>query len=146
MGAIASGIMATIGAAAILAVIAGAAGGAFLWKARGGLALGGPALAGTYFMVVLFVLEISWLGAVLFGIVPLALTFLTSYLAACHLTMRAELRPLWAALAALVIALIVGFLYLLSLRIDIWMSTWIAVVINACLVLVAIRNWKLALR
>ena len=51
MGAIASGIMATIGAAAILAVITGAAGGAFLWKARGGLAL-----AGIYFMVVLFAL------------------------------------------------------------------------------------------
>ena len=133
-----------IGAAAVLAVIAGAAGGAALWKAKYGLALGGPSVAGIYFLAVVFFLEISWLGAVLFGVVPLVMTFLVSYLTARHLIMRAKLRPIGAALAALVTALIVGFLYLLLFRISLWVSVWIAAGVNAYLMFLAIRNWKLA--
>jgi hypothetical protein len=144
MAAVASGIMAMIGAVAVLAVIVGAVTGSLFWKAKRGLALGGLSVVGVYLLAVLAFLKISWLGAVLFGATPLILTFLVSYLAARLLKVRANLRPIWATLAALSAALIVGFFYLLLLKFNLWASVWIAVGLDAFLMLLAIRNWKLA--
>jgi hypothetical protein len=136
--------MAMIGAVACLAVIVGAVTGSLSWKAKRGLALGGPAVVCVYLLAVVAFLEISWLGAVLFGATPLILTFLVSYLAARHLKVRANMRPIWATLAALGAALIVGLFYLLLFRFNLWASVWIAAGLDAFLSLLAIRNWKLA--
>ena len=140
MAPVAAAAYATIGATALLAVIIGAVGGAVLWRARHGLALGGLFVVGAFFVAFAAFIGFSWRGALVFGVIPLILTFLISFLAARQLRTRANFRPIWASLAALGTALILGLLYMLLFRIDPWVQAWVGAVLDVGLAWLAIRD------
>lgn len=143
--------IASIAGAAVLAIIIGAVSGAVAWRVRHGLVLGGLLSIGAYLLVLAIDGGLHWLrGTAVFGGPPFVLTFLISYLAARYLTARANLRPLWATVAALASALVIGCLYLLWFRFGLlrsspWEPIWIAVGADACLLFVAIRGRSVVL-
>jgi hypothetical protein len=144
MEVIAAGARVMVAMAATVAVIVGAIGGAIVWRGGIRLTLGGLSGMLVYFLAATALLGFSFLTlAVIVGIPILVLSFLISYLTARHLRSRTSLRLMWATPAAVGSALTVGFLYLLLFRLSLWAPVWIALGADACLILLAIRNWKL---
>lgn len=145
MEPLAVGAIVSIAGTAALAVIIGALSGAVVWRVRHGLIWGGLLSISAYLFVFAIDGDFSLRGAAVFGGPPLVLTFLISYLAARQLTARANLRALWATVAALASALAVGTLYLLWFRFGLlrsspWEPIWTAAGADVCLLLVAIRD------
>lgn len=144
MAPVAAAVEVTAVSAALLGVLVGAAGGIVVWRLRSGLLVGGLAVAGVYVLFVIATLGYFWLRlAVFFGVLPLIQALLLSWLIARQLEARAKLRPLWNALAALSCTLVVGWLCLLSSRLDLLGPTWLAVGVIACLIFVSIARRKL---
>ncbi len=143
--------LASIAGAAVLAVIIGAMSGAVAWRVRHGLVWGVLSSIGVYLLLLAIDRGLHSLrGGAVFGGPPLVLTFLISYLVACHLKTRANLRSLWASLAALASALVIGYLYLLWFRFGLlrsspWEPIWITVGADTYLLFVTIRGRNLVL-
>src|SRR5262245_49506825 len=114
-----------IAAAAVLAVMVGALGGAIASALRAGLLLGGVLTAGAYLADLVFIESVGLKTATLF--LPLvALTFLTSWLTARLLEARLGLPRVWAASLAFVCALLTGFLCMLLGRVGLLIPVWAA--------------------
>lgn len=145
MEPVAYGIMAMIGGATVLAIILGAASGSTTWQTKRGLTLGLPTVVGVYLLAGVALINFSWLGVALFGIAPLVLTFLFSCLTARYLNVRANLRPIWSALIALIVTSIVGGIYILLLRFNLWVALWMGAGLDVLLILFTIRKWNIVL-
>ena len=147
MEVIANGFMIMATITAMAAVIMGAIGGSIVWRVKSGLALGSLSTMGLYLLPAVAFLGFPWVAVVVFfGIPPLMLTFLTSFLAGHHLDARANLPPIWATLAALGSALTAGALYLLLFRFSMQASIWVTLGAVVCLILIAFKNRKVAPR
>lgn len=148
MEVIAVGFKVLVASVVVTAVIVGAMSGAVFWRAKNGLVLGSLSALGVYFLAVAIDLDLLPWGklTLVFGVPPLIMTFLMSYLTARHLKARSKLRPLWASLAALGGTLIVGFSYGFLFRIGFEAPIWTALGADAGLILLTIRNRRLVLQ
>jgi hypothetical protein len=108
--------LALIAGVTVFAALCGAVGGAILWRVNSGFILGALSVTVMYFLLVAILDYGALKAAAYFGILPLLLTFLFANVSARALARHKKNRPTWAALVALGIALIVGFLYLQLLR------------------------------
>jgi len=119
----------------------GAFGGAIVWMARARL------LPGAVVTFVVYAIVQAFLSTprdrftfVAFGVLPMVLTFLTALVVARQLEVRIGLRRIWAALAALGIALCVGFADVLLVRVRMWAPHAVALVAGIGLALVLMRS------
>lgn len=147
MEVVANGFKILTASVVVTAVTIGALSGAVAWRIKNGLILGGLSALGVYFLAVAMSLNLlSWFKLVLlFGVPPLIMTFLISYLTALHLKAHGKLCPLWASLAALGGALILGILYGFLFRVGFEVPIWTALGVDACLILLAVRRRRLVL-
>src|SRR3954447_25395146 len=115
-----------VAALAVQAVLFGAFGGAIAWAIRAGLLWGGLLTAASFLAAAVPLGFYRLEPAVLYGMPLMTLTFLTAWLSARSLETRAAWRRVWAALAGLAAAVVVGFLWLLPSRLDLWAPVWLA--------------------
>jgi len=139
------GGVAIVAGAIIVAVLVGAAGGAINGRLKGELSLGAILVVGTYFLVVISLESWSSWKVTLFGMLPLILSFLVGSLTTQFLETRFGLRPVFATLAALGSALLVGFLYLTLIRFGWWVlvdpsTAWIALAALSYLTILSIQR------
>jgi hypothetical protein len=142
MAPVAAAAMVMIAAAAVLAYLAGAIGGAVVWLLRWNLLLGGLATFCGY--VVWSIAEHDWdtgwlRGDLIWGAPMMSLAFLVSSASARWLAARVRLRPIWVALAAFVFTLCFGIVYMLMFRLDLLMPLYVALALDVCLVVMLIR-------
>jgi len=140
MGAVAAGFYVTVAAAAIVALIIGAIHGAIFWRVRSGLALGSLVSLVVYLVVAFAFFGIFTLGAIFCGIIPLTLSFLSSYLIASYFNKSKGLRPIWSSIAAFSSSLAVGVLYMLSFRAGLWVPLVLGLVANGYLASLVIKS------
>ena len=128
-----------IASAALLAVLLGAIGGALAWAVKSwvkGSLLWCGLMAAAGYLVAKTVLGSGRLWpAISIGIPFLMLSLLTSWLSARHLETRARWRRPWAALAALGIGLLLGYLWGFQFRLGLWVPIRTALVADAGLIL-----------
>ena len=147
MAPVAAAVFATAAAAAFLGVVVGVVAGIVVWKLRWGLLAGVLAVVGIYVLLAIALLGSFWLQlALFFGIPPLLQAALLSWTIARQLEVRTKLRPLWTALVALGCSLATGMLCLLTGRLNLYAPMWLALVIGACLILLAVWQRKPASR
>jgi predicted small integral membrane protein len=139
------GGLAVVAGAIAIALFVGAVGGAIHGRLRGELSLGALLVLGAYALIVIALESWSSRKIVVFGMLPLMLTFLVSSLTTQLLATRARVRPMIAALAGFGSALFLGFLYLMLIRFD-WLplvdpnTAWVALAALSCLILLSIRK------
>lgn len=124
-----------IATAALDGVIVGTFAGAIAWAVRRSPIWVGLLVAGGYLAATVFLASYSLAAAAVFGIPPLVLTFLTSWLAAYYLESRAGLRPIWATLVAFCCALITGLVWGLLFRLSVWAPVTFAAAADVFLIL-----------
>ena len=129
-----------VAAAAVLAVIVGAAAGAIAWLLNARLLLLALVAAGVYFVDRVLLGSANLWSAAVIGMPPLILTVLVSWLTARYLGARWQLRRIPAALAGLGCALLLGFLWGFLFRLGLWLPVWIALAADVCLVAVFYRR------
>ena len=115
MAPVGYGFLFLIFTAALTGVVVGAVAGAVVWRFRFNLALGGLVTACVLPLVLVAEAygSVYWLRVkIIWGAPSAALTFLICSIAARWLEARTALRPSWIALAACVLALGLGMLYL----------------------------------
>ena len=140
MGPVGAAGYVMVTSAAILAMILGALAGAIAWPIRCSLLWPALLAAAAYLATTVILGNAALWPAVVIGLPPLLLTLLTSWLAASYLEERARLRRIWAALAALGCALLVGFLWGFSFRLGLWVPAYLAIAIDACLIVLFYRR------
>lgn len=143
MELLAVGYLVLIGAAAVLGVLVGAVGGAVVWRLRINLALGAALTACVCLLI--FVVEghgnLTWLGTkLIWGIPSMTVAFLVSSVCARRLESRTALSPIWTALAACGLGLVLGMLYLFLFRLSPGAPLLAAPAISAGMILVLIRS------
>lgn len=121
--------------AAIEGILVGTLGGAIAWRIRAGLLWVLPLVAGGYLAGAAVLASYSPAAAAVFGLPPLVLTFLITWLTADYLRANAGLRPVWASLAAICCALIAGAAWGFLFRIDVWVPVACAMAADVCLIL-----------
>ena len=121
-------------ALAVMAVMAGALGGAVVWWFRIGIAWGGLLTAGGFLAWTVLLESYSLKGAVSLGFPLATLTFLAAWLVAGALEARTKWRRIWTALAASGSALLAGMLCMLTARIHLWAPVLVALPVDVCLV------------
>jgi len=125
----------------VFSVIVGAIGGAIVWNARAGLAVGGLATAALYFVAAAALGASNFRALLMVGIPPLLLSFLSGSIAARALAVHTGLGAVWVTLAALGIAFAAGAVYLWSLRISLWATSVIALLADAVLIVLLMVFW-----
>jgi hypothetical protein len=131
-----------VAAAAVLAVILGAFAGAIAWAVRCSLFWAALLAAGAYLAIEVLLGSASLAPAAVIGIPPLILTLLTSWLTARYLEARARFRHISATLVALGFTLLLGFLWGFSFRLGLWAPVSLALVADACLIVLFCRSRK----
>lgn len=127
-----------IAAHAVLGVLLGALAGAIVSALGRGLAWGGVAAAAIYLGEALLH-STRLAAAALIGLPPLILTLLTCWLAARWLQARLRWRRLWAVPAGCAAAVILGFLWMLLFRHSLEAPITVAIVADACLLILLYR-------
>ena len=140
MGPVAVAGYVMIGAAAALALILGAFAGAIAWAAQRSLLLFFLLAAAGYFGETVLLGSARLAPAAVIGIPFLILTLLTSWLTARYLEAHARLRRIWAALAGLCGALVLGFFSGFSLRLGVSAAVSLALTADACLIVLFFRS------
>ena len=147
MAPIAAAAMVMLAANAVVSVFAGALIGAIVWRLRVGLVWGAGG-------VVAYLLVAP--GLVHHKLLPFAglngpstiMTFLICCLLARHLGIRRNWHPLWATVVAFVVALGCGAAWVRLLgelwSFDLWAASWVAVVVDVGLAVLAIRSTRAA--
>jgi hypothetical protein len=131
-----------VAAAAVLAVILGALGGAIAWALKRSLLWVALLVAGGYFAAEVLLGSSSVAPAAVIGIPPLILTLLTSWLTARYLQVRASFRRIPATLVGLGSALLLGFLWGFLFRLGLWAPVSVALAADACLIVLFYRSRK----
>jgi hypothetical protein len=134
-----------IGGAMAVAVFVGAAGGAINGRLKGELPLGAIVVAGAYVLLVATLESWSDWKLALFGMLPLMLSFLAGSLSGRFLETRLGVRPRFAMVVSFGGALLVGFAYLMLVRLgwDALMepgTAWIALAILSLLVVWSVQR------
>jgi hypothetical protein len=119
---------------AVEAVILGALAGAILWAVGVRLLWAAPVAAGAFLVVTVLLGSYRLEPAAVYGIPLVMLTFLTAWLIARYVERRAKWPRIWAMLAALGGAILVGFLWLLQSRLGLWTPVATALVADVCLI------------
>ena len=144
-------MLAKIAGVILLAVLVGAVGGAINGRLKGELSLGAILVMGTYLLAVTSLESWSSWKLSLFGMLPLILTFVVGSVTTQVLEARCGLRPAFATPAALGSALLVGFVYLMLIRLR-WLAladlstAWIALAALSCLMVLSIQKRMRAAR
>ena len=138
-------MLAMVGGAILVAILIGAVGGAINGRLKGELSLGAILVVGTYFLMVTSLESWSSWKIVFFGMLPLILSFLVGSLTTQFLETRFGVRPVFATLAALGSALLVGFLYLMLITSGWWAladpsTAWIALAALSYLIILSIQK------
>lgn len=131
-----------VAAAAVLAGMVGAFGGAIAWAVNGSLLWGGLLATGGYLAATVLLGSARLGPAAVVGIPPLILTLLTSWLIASYLEARTRLRHIWATVVALGCALLLGFLWGFLFRLGLWTPVSVALAADVCLGLLLYRSRK----
>jgi hypothetical protein len=131
-----------VAAATVLGAILGALAGAIAWAVQRSLLLFFLLVAAGYFAETVLLGSAGLAPAAVIGIPPLILTLLTSWLTARYLEAHARFRRIWAALAALGCALLLGFLWGFSLRLGLSAAVSLALTADACLFVLFFRSRK----
>lgn len=126
--------------AAVLALLLGAIAGSLARAIRRGFAWMALLAAAAYFATTVLTQSFSLVGAAAFGVAPLVLTFLASWLTAGYLETRMKLRRLWAALAAFGAAVAAGSLWLLSFRLGVWAGIGLVLAADMLLIVSAVLS------
>jgi hypothetical protein len=138
-------MLALVAGVIFLAVLVGAGGGAINGRLKGEIALGAIVVGGAYFLAVVCLESRSSGKIAVFGLLPLILTFIVGSSTTQLLETRLGLRPTFAVPAAFGSALLVGFSYLMLIRLG-WLAladpstAWIALAVLSCLIVWSI--WK----
>jgi hypothetical protein len=110
MEAVVNGFIALVATVSTLAAIVGALSGLIAWRLDTNPILGSVISLGAYLLTVGILAGFYWLTvAIHFIAFPLSLTFLLAYSIARHLETRRAVKPLYAALAALISSLGAGY-------------------------------------
>ena len=125
----------------VFSVIVGAIGGAIVWNARAGLAVGGLATAALYFVAAAALGASNFRVLLMVGLPPLFLSFLTVSMAARALALHTRLGVVWVTLAALGSAFAAGATYLWLFRISLWATSVIALLADAVLIVLLMVFW-----
>ena len=133
-----------IAAAAVLAMLLGSLAGAIAWLSRCSLLWPGLLAAAGYLAETVFLESAAPGPSAVIGLPPMLMTMLISWLVAGTLERRAGLGRVWAALAGLGAALLLGFLWGFSLRLGLWPAVSLALITDACLFLVILMRRKRA--
>ena len=145
MAPVAAAALVMLAANAVVSVFAGALIGAIVWRLRAGLVWGAGG-------VVAYLLVAP--GLVHHKLLPFAglngpstiMTCLICSLLARHLAIRRNWKPLWATLLAFVVALGCGAAWVRLLgelwSVDLWAASWVAVVVDVGLAVLAIRGTR----
>jgi len=138
-------MLAMVAGAILVAILIGAVGGAINGRLKGELSLGAILVVGTYFLVVTSLESWSSWKLIFFGMLPLILSFLVGSLTTQFLETHFGLRPVFATLAALGSALLVGFLYLMLITSGWWAladpsTAWIALAALSYLIILSIQK------
>ncbi|MGH7725701.1 MAG: hypothetical protein ACREOU_09750 [Candidatus Eiseniibacteriota bacterium] len=136
------GFMVLVATAMTVAVVLGAIAGTITGMRRIDLSVGALTALGLYLLSA--VLLGFRLGAAS-GILPLILTFLAGSLVGRSLERLQHLHWIWRTLTALGSALVVGFLYLLPIRLGAWWLayprlSWIGVAVLGYLIFLSLRR------
>ncbi len=135
-----------IAAAAVLAIGLGALAGAIAWLVRCSPVWPGLLAAGGYLVETVLLNSAAPGPSIVIGFPPLLMTLLISWLFAGTLGTRARLGRPWAALAGSVCALVLGLLWSFSFRLGIWLPVSLALVADACLILLIVLRRKAGAR
>jgi hypothetical protein len=143
MEPVAFGFLATIVGTVVFAVVADALIGAVVWKLRFSFAWGCLG-AGIYLVVTPPFVDFAFLAFGRLSAPPLIMTLLTSYLTARYVRVLHHVRAVWATIAALGCASILGAFYLFLFThlfmTSFWKPILMAVGADACLLVLAIRS------
>jgi hypothetical protein len=124
-----------VATAVVDAVIVGAFAGAIGRAVSGSLLWVGLLVAGGYLAGTVLLASYSLAAAAVFGLPPLVLTFLISWLTACCLEARARLRRIWTTLVAICCALTAGLMCGLLFRLGMWAPVIFAVAADGFLII-----------
>jgi hypothetical protein len=133
MGPVGAAGYAIVASAAVLAVMLGAFAGAIGWATKARVLWAGLLAAAIYLATAVLWESHRLEAAASIGIPPLILTLLIAWLTAQYLETRAKWRRIWAALAALGGALLLGFLWGFSLRLGLREAILMALAADVCL-------------
>ena len=128
-----------IAAHAVLGVLLGALAGAIVSALGRGLVWGGVAAAAIYLGEALLH-PTRLAAAALIGLPPLILTLLTCWIVARWLQARLKWRRLWAVPVAFAASVILGFLWMLLFRHSLEAPITVAIVADACLLILLYRT------